>query len=833
MKSIYQEEILNIESMDSQTAQFTHLTSCLRSILQITAISSLELIKNHTKTADEFQEFEHLAVRFQHPSDGLPVEVLDKAVPLIRSFICAEFLHGWYERSENTEIPFVKLIDGWVQFRNKIFHGVPDQNDISEWQPKMLSLLKTSLKVFSDAIPEYSLEKKELILSQKYASLTIKTPLLKNNKAIVITKVSAKKGIWKIQAKQLCWEQSPELLLDIESSNIFREIDVERTRKFNYTTLFLDNGRRSIFQNIPTRQTRTFEGRKKELDTLLEWINEPAESKACLIYGDGGYGKTTLVLEFLNNILDGHTKIFSPPEIISYHTAKMTKWTDQGIVHCRGISSAMGESIRELMYCFQDVLGKEWYKVDGLELINKVQTELLAQGYTRDDVLLVLDNTETLTSSTSDTEELNRFFEQVAKRIGRIIITSRRREELGAKPVKVTQLAEIESLRLINRLAQEYDAKPIKQAGEPKLRKACAQLMHKPLLIDALVKYIARTPISIDEALNNVLRKTNDQLLEFLYEDAWQRMNEGQRNVFLVLVLITCPADEFSVGYACQEIGIPHDEFINSLEETYFANQSKRGSTYQLEIVELARQFFRQQLGRLTADSLNIVKSHAEAVDNFAREKEVIEREYKNDRIAEAFKVQYAKAAKVAAEKGQIEEAREYYDLAIQDDPLNSALHDRFAWFLLHKAHDIDSALKVSKKAIELDPKNPDALITLGIIHYRRHELDEGDIYINRAFTEGKSESLCFLRMGIGRYHSARISADPKAGLALLATAIDCLKRAQRSLNPADKYSMKNARDINNFLALAQSLTHTLQSTKAVPLSSVLNVTTLGGFTPG
>ncbi|MBK5374225.1 hypothetical protein JFT81_06210 [Pseudomonas sp. TH43] len=832
MKNIYINEIVNIESMDSQVAQFTHLTSCIRSILQIAAISSLELIKNHSKTADEFQDFEHLAVRFQHPSDGLPVEVLDKAIPLIRSLICPEFLHGWYERSKSNETPFVKLIDSWVQFRNKVFHGAPDQNDIREWQPKMLSILKTSVEVFADAIPIFSGEKKELALGSNYANLAISTPLQYENKPIVITKVSAKKGVWKIQAKQVCWTQSLDILLDIESSNVFREQSIDRGSKFNYTTLFLNNRRHGILQNIPTRQTRTFEGRKKELDTLLEWINEPEESKSCLIYGDGGYGKTTLTLEFLNNILDGHTQIISPPEIISYHTAKMTKWTDQGMVHCRGISSAMGESVRELMYCFQDVLGKEWYKVDGLELINKVQTELLAQGYKRDDILLILDNTETLTSSTSDTEELNRFFEQVAKRIGRIIITSRRREDLGAKPIKVTQLAESESLLLITRLAKEYDAKPIKQAGEPKLRKACAQLMHKPLLIDALVKYIARTPISIDEALNNVLRKTNDQLLEFLYEDAWQRMNEGQRNVFFILVLITCPADEFSVGYACQEVGIPHDEFINGLEETYFANQSKRGNTYQLEIVDLARQFFQQQLGKLSKETLDSVKAHAESVDNFAREKETIEREYKNDRISQAFKVQYAKAAKVASEKGQIEDAKDYYELAIQEDPLNSALHDRFAWFLLHKAHNIDAALAISEKSIELDPKNPDALITIAIIHYRRHELEEGDSYIARAFAEGKSESLCFLRMGIGRYHSARISQDPKVGLALLAKAIEYLRKADRSLNPADNYSMKNASDIKRFLAMAQNLTYTLQSAKPIPLNRAIRIKDLGGFDP-
>lgn len=76
----------------------------------------------------------------------------------------------------------------------------------------------------------------------------------------------------------------------------------------------------------------------------------------------------------------------------------------------------------------------------------------------------------------------------------------------------------------------------IKQAGERTLRRAANQLANKPLLIETLVKYLARNPIGIDQAIEQVFRKTNDQLLEFLYEDAWLRINELQQDVFLVLV---------------------------------------------------------------------------------------------------------------------------------------------------------------------------------------------------------------------------------------------------------------------------------------------------------
>lgn len=129
------------------------------------------------------------------------------------------------------------------------------------------------------------------------------------------------------------------------------------------------------------------------------------------MHGDGGYGKTTLVLEFLNNFLEGAIEPTGKvPEIISYHTAKMTKWTDEGLVHFAGISTAMEDCIKELMYCLQDVLERDWHTLEGDALISKVKTELVKQGYKRDDILLVLDNTETLADSPSDVEELSDFF---------------------------------------------------------------------------------------------------------------------------------------------------------------------------------------------------------------------------------------------------------------------------------------------------------------------------------------------------------------------------------------------------------------------------------------
>lgn len=833
MKDIYTKEYEYVAHMASQEAQFNYLTSCLRSIYQAAAVICLELIRGHGKLCDHFQEFESLAARFHQPSDGLPLEVLDKAVPIIRSLVIGDFLLGWYEKNKDQSIAYIKEMEEWVQFRNRIAHGVADQSDVSEWSPKMLELFKRGITIFSKLLPIFDCNTGKIYLSEELGGMCITTPLVDNGKPLVITKVQKKRGAWKVHAKQLCWQESLSRIIEITEPNIFCEGATGIIERFDHATVLTGTKKFGMLHNIPGRQTSVFEGRKKELEKLYSWINEPTESKSCLVYGDGGYGKTTLVLEFLNNVLDGYIPLENPPEIISYHTAKMTKWTDQGIIHCRGISGAMGESIRELLYCFQEVIGKEWYKVDGVALINKIQTELKENGYSRDEILLVLDNTETLISSTLDQEELTNFFEEVSRKIGRIIVTSRRREDIGAKPIKVTQLEEAESLKLIKRLASEYSAGPLLQAGEPKLRKACTQLMHKPLLIDALVKYIGRTGTSIDEALGNVLRKTNDQLLDFLYEDAWQRLSEGQRDVFLVMVSITCPSDEFSVGHACQQVGIPHDEFLSALDETYFANQSKQLGTYKIELIDLAKNFFERQLGKTSPEHRQAIQSHAEAVDDYAREKELIDREYKSDRVAEAFRVQYAKAAKNYAEKGMLVEAKDSYELALLDDPLNSALHDRFAWFLLHKTHDVPEAFKISKQAVELDKHNPDALLTLGIINYRMHDLKTGDEFINKAAKFGKPMTLCLLRKGIGRYHTARVESNPDAALKLISEAMDFLRKAQRGLLPSEAYYKKNKLDIERYMTQTLELQHQVQRRiRHIDLANIIHNKDLQGFDP-
>ena len=536
--------------------------------------------------------------------------------------------------------------------------------------------------------------------------------------------------------------------------------------------------------------------------TLKEWVDDE-DSRYCLIFGDGGYGKTTLVLEMLNQFLESQIDFNDPlPTIISYHTAKSTRWTEEGLVHLTGISPIMDECVRDLMRFFEPILNKDWYTVSGRKLIDKAVGVLKENKLSRDDVLLIIDNTETLATSTDEVRDLGTFLKILGKLVGRVIVTSRRREFIEATPIVIEGLSEVEGMNLMKRLAEDFRAKPILQAGEPKLRRVSKQLMHKPILLEALVKYIARSDLGIDTAIDNLFKKTSEDLLEFLYEDAWVRMNQLQKEVFLVLVNISSPIDQNSVGRTCLEVGIQNTEFQSGLEETHFAVLTDYGRTYSIELVDLARRFFLQQFGKLDLSERQRIKSVAEKIDTYSAERKKVESEYQTDRIAEAFRSEYARSAKVYADKGDVKNAVEMYELAIEDDPVNSSLHDRFSWLLLNKANDFEYAKKMSEKAVELDPNNCDAIVGLALACYRLQDIKEGDKYIDKAGNIGRSESFCLLRKAIARYHKARDITDIDSQIACLEEVSRILANAAKRNHVNGGYDAKNNKEIQRYQGL-------------------------------
>ena len=805
MHNIYIKQLQIARDHQSASEKLSYLTSILRSLLQGLALTALEIAIQATPVVDDDLNFSQFLDRFSQPSDGLPMEVLDALIPRIRSLVFRGYMKGWFENSECFEKPIISALIAWLEFRNKRpAHGVLDAPTTELWAQQTGDLIQRILKTQADALPQGS----EARLTAQVGDIIIPitTPLIIDGNAIVIGKIVPRNGVWKIKGQILSWTAARDITIDLGPQNIFAA-EAHTSEKFRWSDVPLTNGSTLVLNNIPVRQTATFVGRKKEQDKLSEWLKNIADSRACLVFGDGGFGKTTLVLEFFNKFLEDGVDAGCPvPTVVSYYTAKKTKWTEEGLAHFKGISDAMEDSIRELIYCFDPVLGKEWYKIEGRSLIDKVATRFSEEGFSRDDILLIIDNTETLATSTADAEALADFIAQVARRIGRVIITSRRRELLAAEPIQVSQLSETEAVELIKELGNEYGAHAISMAGDRVLRKACTSLMYKPLLIDTLGRYVARSSSSIQDGLDQILRKTNDELLEFLYEDAWARMNALVQEVFMVLVSLASPLDGKCVGDVCKEIGVQHAEFQASLGETYFATIVDHGESYDLEIVELAKKFFLQKKQRAPNGNAERFENIAFKVDKQATERYEIDKNYRMDRVADAYRSEYAKAAKIATIKKDFETAKVSFELAILEEPLNAALQERYASFLLRSLGKADVALTYAQRSTELDPHSADSWLTLGLIKYQLNDLVNGDSAMDKAMTYGKAKSLCLLRKAIARYHHARQEPYGRRSLGGLKEAEVLVKQSMQTTLPKDFYSLKNQREAEKYSALIRSL---------------------------
>lgn len=762
MKSLYNIKLDEIASISSVIEKCNALFSLIRSLTQVIALTSLDISISILRL-EEDERLTDFIDRIQKPSDGLPYEILDYLVPKFRTDIDERFMDGWFEKKDN--IRLADELRNFIEFRNSSAgHGVLDLKKSEEWAPKLISLSSRILEVCERLIP--SVDNKLKVIDEHKISI----PLLYQEEPFVIISIKQRKGLWRLKGQTLNITDSEEFSFGLNNSRIFNIERINTNR--GYDLVEINNESNDIlFHNIPVRQTDSFHGRNKELNTLTEWYSD-VDSRVCLIYGDGGYGKTTFILESLNQFLDGDFEIENNnPLYICYYSAKKTKWTEDGLVYFQSAQPMVDDCIREIVKTQTD-LSKEWYSIDGRALVDKAKNILQKNKINRDDILLIIDNSETLANSPIEVKELSERVKYISKNIARVIITSRRREIIQAEPILIEGLNEPESVELMKNLSARYNAESLNKAGENRLRKIVKKLMYKPLLIEAYVKYMKHSQSGIDEGLNKFYKFSNEELLEFLYEDAWLRMNELQRKVFLVIIHVDHEINNRVLDKIYQLVEINKEEFTQAYEETYFANITDFGSEFIFEIVSLAQMFFKKQFSSYTKYVQDDIKSKAQKAELYGKKLQEMEKSYKTDRVSEAFRSEYARFAKSHTDRGEIDKAIEMYELALVDDPINSYLYDRYAWLLINKTNNFEKALLLSEKAFELDQNNIDAMVNVALSYYKLKNIKKGDEFIELCVKKGRSESFVFLRKGIARYQIAKNSSDNKYAVSLYNEAI-------------------------------------------------------------
>lgn len=790
--------------LSEDSLRYNFYFSICRSVMQLSATCGLEMCWEYGEEEDR-SNLSDLARRLMHPSDGDFYEVLDRSVVILRSIGWNGCIPTWFDLPIIMELPKDHkplkqvICDLNKERNNRPAHGVVAYDSILsalQWLPDVTWRLIDELKDFLPT--NIGL----LVLETCLGELKIQSIKIVEGTAVVVRKYFKAGSSWRAQYQVLDPHTSQESYFDIADNAPLIAAIYKSKSALNSSTIFIKDSVWNPSHLIPFKQTDTFEGRTKEINELIEWWNDK-DSRTCLVFGDGGIGKTTLVLEFLNDLLDssfGGIEWF--PQLMFFYSAKQTRWGVDGLEYLSGVVPSIAESIRTLISILDDSLGREWMKEDPRPLIDKASTFLSDVGLSRNEVLIVLDNTETLARTPAQVEELAKILRQVATKLGRVIITSRRREKIEAFPVQVPKLEDKLGAVLLKRLGGVYKAPSLVAAGDSTLTKVSKQLSGKPLLLDVLARHISNSGCGIEQGVQAVLKQGRSDLGEFLFEDAWSRMLGTHKDIFLVLGQLGGAIADHMVAWSCAETGVQLDDWLESFNETKFGTLNDYGSNFDINLNPDAREYMIKKY----SDTIDKQKIDSTVKKIRMKHQQLLRAEISDvtDRVAYAFRSSAAKAAKIAAQRGHVDEAIMWYEEAVTSDAGNCALLDRFAWYLMNN-RKLDRAFGIALRACQAGPKDADAHFTAGMIAARMANTRDADKYLDLAYKFGKELHLCTLQKARAKLKYA-IANDVSKNVILLEEALEQLDYAKStagfSNNPTySKHLEERRRLIDNINA--------------------------------
>jgi tetratricopeptide (TPR) repeat protein len=530
----------------------------------------------------------------------------------------------------------------------------------------------------------------------------------------------------------------------------------------------------SAFTFLPDRLTDCFTGRQNEIDALVEWLND-TESHACMLFGDGGIGKTTLVVELIHRLLEGKLSSSWKPELITFYTAKKTRWGNKGleIINTRqlGVTDVALEVVRRLG---SSPLGKDWLSMEPNPLCQKVAGFLADHGLKRSSHLIILDNTETMASSEEDVKALAKHIKELCRRVGRVLMTSRRREPIEANPIELTQLSEDESTTFLKERGKQLKLRPFEQAPASTLRSYARKLGNKPLMLEVFVQSVSENAASLEKGFEKVLRLQQEDLGEFLFADAWARMSDDIRLLLLLMTRVADLHDELLLKLCCLQSEVTIVQATEALQES-------RGLATIYRIDGRIQISFNTEFMKFCEGKTVVIDGHQKPSDaSVALVKKQYDEFLKSmsihvyDRHAMAFRHVLARAAWSAYQNGHYEECELFFDEAASEDSSNAMLFDRYAYFLF-KRNRLEDALQKASKAVQLDPSASEAWFTKGLIEARLGRTHPSLSSLAKAESLGKPRHLCLLQM----VYAHENDSPPN-----LALARACLEESEASTPP-------------------------------------------------
>ncbi|HQR35935.1 MAG TPA: tetratricopeptide repeat protein [Blastocatellia bacterium] len=268
-----------------------------------------------------------------------------------------------------------------------------------------------------------------------------------------------------------------------------------------------------------------FFGREAELKKVADSLAEDARGWGTLIDGPGGIGKTSLAIRAAELVPAGR---FSR---IIFLSSKERELTADGQ---RSLGNFILPSYLEMLNAIARELGKS----EITKTIEEERAEAVLRALRGTDVLLLLDNLETL--SEPDRDQLFAFLNRLPRGCS-AIVTSRRRSDASAVIVRLDKLDWSAASELIAELAQNYDL--LRRATEAERRELYENTGGNPLLIRWIAGQLGlgrcRTIASALEFLRSAPAGNNP--LEFIFGDLLDTFSPSETKVLAALSYFTSP----------------------------------------------------------------------------------------------------------------------------------------------------------------------------------------------------------------------------------------------------------------------------------------------------
>ncbi|HML21969.1 MAG TPA: tetratricopeptide repeat protein [Aggregatilinea sp.] len=283
-------------------------------------------------------------------------------------------------------------------------------------------------------------------------------------------------------------------------------------------------GASRFYSNLPRRHA-SFWGRVQQISELHQLLSPENRAAVLVVYGIGGVGKTSLVVEAIHQMLADRPPYEKPP----YDAVIFT-------------------SARDGQLRLVDVLDEIGRVLEFPTVLRQSDDEKLAfvQNLLRQfRVLLIIDNFETIEDA-----RLRRFALEGVPEFSKVIITTRDYHP-GLWPathaLHLTGLDDDEALGLIRDWAREHNLSPVVAAADVEVQPLLEATEGNPWALLMSLGFIAHRKQPLDLVLQDLLQG-HGAIFEHMFSTIWELLDEDERRILLALSCFASTGTRDAIG---------------------------------------------------------------------------------------------------------------------------------------------------------------------------------------------------------------------------------------------------------------------------------------------